>query len=104
VDAVKDAMQASAELVKGGVTLIRSYEASPLFLYTQLDAIKPPMIAEATRDARRAAEQFAKDSESRVGSIRSAQQGFFSVEDRDAHSPEVKKVRVVTTIDYFLEG
>jgi hypothetical protein len=103
VDAVRAAMQASAELVKEGVTLIRSYEEAPLFLFTQLEAIKPEMIAEATRDARRAAEQFAQDSGSRVAGIRSAQQGYFTIEDRDAHSPETKKVRVVTTIDYFLD-
>jgi hypothetical protein len=103
VEGVKAAMQASAELVKRGVALLRSYEDQPLFLYTELNAIKPEMIAEATRDARRAAEQFAQDSGSRVGSIRSAQQGYFSIEDRDAHSPEWKRVRVVTTLEYFLE-
>ena len=103
VEEVKAAMQASAELVKDGITLIRSYEASPLFLFTELNAIKPEMIADATRDARRAAEQFAEDSGSAVGGIRSAQQGFFSIEDRDQHSPEQKKIRVVTTIEYFLE-
>ncbi len=103
VDAVQEAMQASAELVKQGVTLIRSYEAGPLFLFTGLESIKPEMIAEATLDARRAAEQFAKDSGSRVGAIRSAQQGYFTIEDRDRYSPATKKIRVVTTIDYYLE-
>lgn len=103
VDAVQEAMQDADELVKGGVTLIRSWEAGPLFLYTQLESIKPEMIAEATRDARRAAEQFAQDSGSRVGAIRNAQQGYFQIEDRDQYSPAFKKVRVVTTIDYFLE-
>jgi hypothetical protein len=103
VAGVKQAMQGSAELVKQGVTLLRSYENDPLFAYTELNAIKPAMIAEATVDARRAAEQFAKDSGSRVGAIRNAQQGYFQIEDRDAHSPEYKKIRVVTTIEYFLE-
>jgi hypothetical protein len=103
VAGVKRAMQDSAELVKRGVAVLRSYEYNPLFLYTELNAIKPEMIAEATVDARRAAEQFAKDSGSRVGAIRNAQQGYFQIEDRDAHSPEYKKIRVVTTIEYFLE-
>jgi len=82
---------------------VRSYEYNTTFLYTALDAIKPAMIAEATRDARKAAEQFARDSSSRVGGIRNAQQGYFDIQDRDAFSPEFKKVRVVTTIQYFLD-
>lgn len=103
VDAVKAAIQRSGELVRAGVTLIRSYEYSTQYLFTRLEEVKPEMIAEATRDARRAAQQFAEDSGSRVGSIRRAQQGYFSIEDRDAYSPEVKRVRVVTTVEYLLE-
>ena len=60
------------------------------------------MIREATRDARRAAQQFAEDSGSSVGGIRNAQQGYFSFTDRDKFSPEFKKIRVVTTVQYFL--
>jgi len=103
VDAVKLAMQESGELIKEGVALVRSYEYQTAFLYTGLEQIKPEMIAEATKDARRAAEQFAHDAGSDVGAIRKAQQGFFSVEDRDAFSPEFKKIRVVTTVEYFLD-
>jgi len=103
VAAAGQAMQRSGELVKKGVTLVRSYEVNTHYLFTKLEAIKPEMIAEATRDARRAAEQFAKDAGSEVGSIRQAQQGYFSIEDRDAFTPEWKKVRVVTTVQFFLE-
>ena len=85
------------------MALVRSYEQSTQYLFTDLERIKPEMIATATQDARRAAEQFAKDSGSAVGAIRQAQQGYFSVEDRDAYSPEWKKVRVVTTVEYILE-
>ena len=97
------AMARSGALVKQGVALIRSYEYQTEYLFTGLDAVKPEMIAEATRDARRAAEQFAEDSGSRVGGIRNAQQGYFSIQDRDRFSPEVKTIRVVTTVQFFLE-
>jgi hypothetical protein len=102
IAAAKRSMQRSGDLVKADVALVRSYEYETSFLFTGLDQIKPEMIAEATRDARRAAEQFAEDSGSRVGAIRNAQQGYFSVEDRDRFSPDFKKVRVVTTVEYFL--
>jgi uncharacterized protein len=104
IQAVREAMQRSGTLVKQGVALIRSYEQTTQYMFTALDRIKPEMIAEATRDARRAAQQFAEDSGSRVGAIRNARQGFFSIEDRDPFSPEIKKVRVVTTVQYALTG
>lgn len=99
---LKAAMQESGELIGLGVTLARSYDSQPLFLYTSLDELKPQMIAAATRDARRAAQQFAEDSGSRVGAIRRAQQGYFSISDRDSFSPDRKNIRVVTTVEYFL--
>lgn len=102
IDAARAAMERSGSLVKQGVALIRSYEFQTQYLYTDLDAIKPEMIAEATRDARAAAERFAEDSGSRVGGIRNAQQGYFSIEDRDPFSPEFKTIRVVTTVQFFL--
>ena len=102
IDTVRTAMERSGELVSQGVALIRSYETSTEYFFTALDQVKPEMIREATQDARRAAQQFAEDSGSRVGGIRSAQQGYFSIEDRDRFSPEYKKIRVVTTVQYFL--
>jgi hypothetical protein len=104
IDAVREAMTQSGALVKQGVALIRSYEMTTQYMFTGLERIKPEMIAEATRDARRAAQQFAEDSGSRVGAIRSARQGYFSIEDRDPFSPQIKKVRVVTTVQYALTG
>lgn len=102
VDAVKAALERSGELVKQGVAIVQNYEARTDYLFTQLDEIKPEMIATATRDARHAAEQFASDSGSKVGAIRHAQQGYFTIEDRDPFSPEFKKIRVVTTVEFFL--
>ena len=71
--------------------------------YTSLNSIKPKMIEEATKNARAAAEKFAKDSDSKLGKIKKAYQGQFSIDDRDANTPYIKKIRVVTTIDYSLE-
>ncbi len=102
IDVARRAMEQAGELVGRGVAVIRSYELQTQYLFTGLESVKPEMIAEATRDARRAAEQFAQDSGARVGSIRNAQQGYFSIDDRDPFSPEFKKVRVVTTVQFFL--
>lgn len=100
---VKKAMSRIGQVVSQGVMLIRNYEWRPSFMFTRLNEVKPEMIAEATKDARRAAKQFAEDSGSRVGSIRRARQGVFSIQDRDQFTPEIKKVRVVNSVDYFLE-
>ena len=103
VDDARVAMERSGDLVREGIRLLRSWEYNTQYFFTDLETVKPEMIAEATRDARRAAEKFAQDSGASVGAIRRAQQGYFSIEDRDAFSPEWKKIRVVTTVDYYLE-
>jgi hypothetical protein len=103
VDLVKKTMEESARLVGQGVALSsQNWETPTEFLFTGLNAVKPEMIEEATKDGRKAAEKFARDSGSKVGKIRHATQGYFSIEDRDRNSPDVKTVRVVTTIEYFL--
>ena len=65
--------------------------------------IKPDMIKEATANARAAAEKFAQDSKAKVGAIRRATQGVLEIEDRDVATPEIKVLRVVTTVDFFFE-
>jgi hypothetical protein len=60
------------------------------------------MVEEATKNARTVAAKFARDSDAEVGEIRVARQGLFSIANRDANTPEIKKVRVVSTIDFFL--
>ncbi len=102
-EAVKKAMAAAGELVAKEVVLIHSYEFQPRFEFTKLAEIKPEMIALATQDARNAARQFARDSDSNVGAIRRASQGLFTINDRDPFTPEIKQVRVVTSVDYFLD-
>lgn len=104
VESARTAMGDAAELISQGVPLTPNWGNTAEFLFTALDEIKPEMIAEATADARRAANQFAEDSGSRVGAIRTARQGYFTISERDPSSPHVKLVRVVTTIDYDLEG
>ncbi|MDE5895313.1 MAG: hypothetical protein K2H00_04705, partial [Muribaculum intestinale] len=68
-----------------------------------LNDIKPGMIAEATANAREAADKFAADSKSRLGKIKTASQGQFDISDRDPYTPYLKKVRVVSTIVFYLE-
>jgi hypothetical protein len=60
------------------------------------------MIEEATKNAREVAEKFAQDSKSKLGKIKSASQGQFTIEDRDSNTPYIKKVRVVSTVEYYL--
>ena len=71
--------------------------------YHGLNDIKPSMIAESLENARSAADEFAKNSHSRIGKMRTASQGYFEVEDLDENTPQVKKVRVVTTVEYYLK-
>jgi hypothetical protein len=79
-----------------------AYDSRTQYLFTSLNDIKPAMIEEATRKAREVAEKFAADSDSRLGKIKRASQGQFSVSDRDSNNPHIKKIRVVTTVEYYL--
>lgn len=102
-DRVRQAMARLGELGQQGIALSAGdYENRTSFLFTGLNTLKPAMIEEATKNARVAAEKFAKDSESRLGKIRHANQGQFSIEDRDASTPHIKKVRVVSSVEYSL--
>lgn len=108
IERAQDAVARQFDLVRRGVVLEEGSGMS--FTFTRLNEIKPEMIAEATRDARASANQFAEDSGTDVGGIRSATQGYFSIQSRDgdaggygvADTP-YKQVRVVTTIDFYLD-
>ncbi len=103
VDLVKKGMKKLIELGKKGIIFSgNEYENRPQFLFTRLNDIKPKMIEEATIKARQVALKFAKDSDSRLGKIKRARQGQFSIRDRDENTPYIKKVRVVSTIEYYL--
>lgn len=103
VDKVRQLMAEQAELLKQGIAITGGdYRYNVAYEFTGLNSIKPQMIEEATKNARAAAEKFAKDSDSKLGKIRNASQGQFSISDRDANTPYIKSVRVVTTINYYL--
>ena len=104
VDKVRGLIKRQADLLKLGVAIVDGdYRYNTQYEFTRLNDIKPEMIEEATRNARSAAEKFAKDSESRLGKIRRANQGQFIISNRDENTPYIKQVRVVTTIDYYLK-
>ena len=108
IDRAQAAVARQFDLVRRGVVLEDGSGMS--FTFTRLNEIKPEMVAEATQDARASANQFAEDSGTAVGGIRNATQGYFSIASRDgdaggygvADTP-YKLVRVVTTIDFYLD-
>lgn len=103
VELVSKIISSQSELLKKGVALLAGdYQYQTQYLYTLLNQIKPSMIEEATKNARASAQKFAKDSNSKLGKIKTASQGQFSIYDRDANTPQIKTVRVVSTIEYML--
>src|SRR5439155_21869431 len=117
-DRVRATSQKVGELVNTGVVLSSGPEwgpGGPAYVVRRLNDLKPSMIAEATAEARKAAEQFAKDSKSKLGGIHTANQGVFVILPRDAtatgqgpgmneQSQILKTVRVVTTVEYLLRN
>ena len=102
VDKIRSIINKQSEMLSIGIVPITSYDATLIYSYTDLNKIKPQMIQEATKNARESAQKFAKDSESDLGKIKTANQGIFEIEDRDSNTPYIKKIRVVTTIIYYL--
>ena len=104
VEKVTSLIRRQTDLMKQGVAIVNDeYGNSINYDFTGLNTIKPAMVEEATRNARATAEKFAEGSGSDLSNIRTAYQGQFSIEDRDANTPFIKRVRVVTTIEYNLE-
>jgi len=101
---LQKALIASLELISKDILLGSKNSWRPIeYIFTGLNELKPSMIEEATKNAREVAEKFARDSESQVGEIRMARQGLFTINDRDQNTPEIKIVRVVSTIDFQLK-
>ena len=104
VEKVRKLIASQGELLKEGVAVVSGdYNNQIVYEYTAFNDLKPVMIAEATKNARKSAEQFAEDSDSEIGKILWANQGQFSIENRDANTPYIKKIRVVTSIRYELK-
>ena len=105
VDKVRQLMNRQSELMKQGIALISEEYGDNNIRYdfTGLTDIKPEMVQEAMQNARATAEQFAKDANTRLGGIITASQGQFSIDDRDANTPYIKKVRVVNTVEYSIK-
>ncbi len=104
VELVRKLINRQTELMAQGIAITAGdYNYPTLYEYTDLNTIKPPMIAEATQNARKAADKFAEDSHSKLGKIKTASQGQFSIDDRDQYTPQIKTVRVVSTIEYYLK-
>ncbi len=104
IQKIKNAQKESINLASKGILINSKNQWRPVeYLFTDLNSIKPEMIEEATKKAKEVAEKFAKDSNSKVGKIKSATQGLFTINDRDSNTPDIKKIRVVTTVNYFLE-
>ncbi len=102
-DRMTKAISRLTDLVGKGIVLNQDqYQSQVKYLFTDLNSIKPGMIESATKNAREAAEKFASDSKAKVGKIKKATQGLFTIEDRDMNTPYIKIVRVVTTVEYYL--
>ena len=101
VPTVLKAMVNQSELIQHGVLFTQNYRTQ--FSFNGLNAIKPEMVEEATKNARSTAQKFAEDSDSELGKIRRASQGQFTIYDRDSNTPYMKRVRVVTTVEYYLK-
>jgi hypothetical protein len=105
IEKLQKALEASLELMSKGIVLGSKNQWRPIeYVFTGLNELKPPMIEEATKNAREVAEKFARDSNSEVGEIRIARQGLFSINDRDQNTPQIKIVRVVSTFDFQLKN
>lgn len=105
VDLVRKLVSKQTELMRQGVTIVgNEYEEGTgvTYEFTGLNTIKPEMISEAMKNARSTAERFAEDSKSKLGKIRTADQGQFSIGSRDQNTPWIKNVRVVSTVVFYL--
>jgi uncharacterized protein len=91
------------------------FYSAPTYLVSDLEEIKMSLIGAATQNAQKRAEEFAKNGNAKVGSMRSASQGAFYIlaPGRQQEATEYggtydkttvdKIARVVVTIEYNIE-
>ena len=104
VKLVRSIIARQGELLKEGVAIVDGgYENQVKYEYVSFTQMKPKMMEEAIANAEQTAQQFAKNSNSKLNKIVTADQGQFSIDDRDQSTPYIKKVRVVTTVVYSLK-
>lgn len=104
VKKVRKAINKISNLSKKGIIFkFNDYDTRIEYIFTKLNEIKPSMIETATKNAREVALKFAKDSKSKLGKIKKARQGQFSITNRDKNTPYIKTVRVVSTVEYYLD-
>lgn len=101
VDLVTACQGCQTDLMNQGIIVVAD-DWNLDYQYNGLNELKPSMIEEATKNARAVAQKFAEDAGCSLGSIRTANQGQFSIES-DKYQPWVKHIRVVTTVEYLLD-
>lgn len=103
IELVRSIMGSLSELGKQGIVFTgTNYQFQTEYIFTRLNEVKPEMVDEATRKAREVAEKFAENSNSKLGKIKRATQGQFTISSRDNNNPHIKKVRVVSTVEFYL--
>lgn len=105
IDKVRRLMRRQSELMKQGIALVSEEygDNSVRYEYTGLNDIKQEMVEEAMKNAKTTAEQFARDADARLDGVITAQQGQFSIDDRDRNTPYIKRIRVVNTVEYAIK-
>ena len=104
VKLVRSIIAKQGELLQQGIAIVDGGYENPIkYEYISFQDMKPKMMSEAIENAQKTAQQFAENSHSKLNKIISADQGQFSIENRDDNTPYIKKVRVVTTITYALK-
>jgi len=100
VDLVKTASKDTLDLLKKGVVMNQNYVS---FEFSDINSVKPEMLKEAMENAMITAESIAQEANSRLGALHKGNQGVFDISQKDPGSPEYKKIRLVSTLQFLLQ-